>query len=70
MIGQPLASKATQRDISALLIVDAKLGASVLPEIELGKIPVEMLAIDVLIDADKAPLEDRKEEKKPSRVLV
>jgi len=33
----------------------------VLPEIELGKIAVKMLFIDVLIDADKAALQHGKE---------
>jgi hypothetical protein len=61
LIRQPLSSEALEREIGALFIVDAKLGASVLAKIELGKIPVKMLAIYVLVDANKTAFEDRKE---------
>ena len=36
-----------------LHIIDAKLGAGVLPKIELGQVAVEMLCIDVLVGADQ-----------------
>ena len=43
----------------ALHVIDAKLGAGVLPEIEFRQIAVKMLAIDVLINADQSAFEDR-----------
>jgi hypothetical protein len=61
LIGQPLARRAFDGNRGALHVVNAKLGASILPEIELGQVAVKMLGIDVLINADDAPLEDRKE---------
>ena len=60
-IGQPLALDACKRDVGALNVIDAKLGAGVLPEIKLGQIAIKMLGIDVLVNADDAALEDRKE---------
>ena len=61
MIRQSLSGEAPEGQISALFVIDTKFGASVLPEIELGQIAVQMLNIDVLIDADKAALQDGKE---------
>lgn len=61
LIRKALSSKALERDIGTLFVIDAKLDAGVLPEIELGKIPVKMLNIDVLVNADKAALQNRKE---------
>ena len=60
-VGQTLALDASKGNLSAALIVDAKLGAGILPEVELGQITIKMLGIDVLIDADDAPLEDPEE---------
>jgi hypothetical protein len=61
LIGEPLAFAAADRNGRALTVVDAKLDASVVPEIELSQVPLEMLAVDVLIGADQPTLEDRKE---------
>ena len=58
-IGQALAFEPGKRDVAALHIIDAKLGAGVLPEIELGQIPIKMLGVDVLVHADDTALEDR-----------
>lgn len=52
LIGEPFALGRTGRDGHPLSIVDAELEASVLPEIELGKVAVQVLFIDVLINAD------------------
>src|SRR4051794_3070065 len=51
-VGQSLALDAGQRAVGAGQIVDAELGARVVSEIELGEIAVEMLFLDVLVDAD------------------
>ena len=61
LVREPLAASRTNRNRGALFIIDAELGAGVLPEVELGKIAVKVLGIDVLIDADETTLEDRKE---------
>lgn len=53
--------------MSALFVINPKLGASVPAEIELRQITVQILEIDVLIDADEAHF---RTEKKPSSVLV
>ena len=66
-VGQPLALGRLHGDGLALNVVVPKLGAGVLPEIEFGQIPVEVLLIHVLVDADKATLQI---EKKPSSVLT
>jgi hypothetical protein len=60
-VGQPLAFDASERDLRPLHIVDTKLGASVLPKVELGQITLKMLGVDVLINADDTALEYRKE---------
>ena len=69
-VGQPLALCARQRNIGALHVIDAKLFAGVLAEIELRKVAVKMLGIDVLINADDAALKDRKEAFQRVRVHV
>jgi len=61
LIREALASEALQRDFRTLYVVVAQLNASVLAEIELSQIAVQVLAIDVLIDADEATFHDRKE---------
>jgi hypothetical protein len=60
-VGEPLATTATDCNGRALTVIDAKPRAGVVPEIELGQVPLEMLAVDVLIGADQPALEDRKE---------
>ena len=58
LIRQTLAGRAFDRDGLALHVVDAKLGARVLAEIELGQIAVQMLFAAVLINTDHAALKD------------
>jgi len=60
-IGQSLALEALERDFRTLGVADADLGASVLAEIEFGQVPVKVFVIHVLVHADKAALEYRKE---------
>lgn len=69
-IGQALADHAEQRYVSAHFIIDSELYASVLTEIELGEIAVQMALIHVLIDTDQTALEDREEAFKRVRVDV
>ena len=61
LIRQSLSGEAPEGQISALFVINTKFCPIVLPEIELGQIAVQMLNIDVLIDADKAALQDGKE---------
>lgn len=56
-VGQALALDASERNVGAAGIVNAKLGAGILPKVELGQIAVKMALIDVLINADDAALE-------------
>jgi hypothetical protein len=60
-VSEPLALAAADRNSRALTVVDAKLDAGVVPEIEFSQVPLEMLAVDMLIGADQAAFEDRKE---------
>lgn len=60
-VSEPAALCAFERQRRALLIVDAKPFAIVLAEIKLGEIAVKVLAIDMLVDADQAALQDREE---------
>jgi len=60
-IGQALATETCKRDVRALYIVDAELGAVILAEIKLGQVSIKVLGIDVLVNADDAALEDREE---------
>lgn len=59
-IGQPLALGADDGEIGALGVVNAKLDAVAVPEIELTEIPLQVGFGDVLINAVDAALEDRK----------
>jgi hypothetical protein len=61
LVRKPLAASRTDCNRGALFVIDTKFHAGILAEIELGKIPVEMLAIDVLINANQPAFEDRKE---------
>lgn len=61
LIRETLTGETSQRDRSALFVIVAKLNASVLAEIKLSQIAVQVLAIDVLIDTDKAALHNAKE---------
>ena len=61
LVRQPLARRAFDGNGGTLHVINAKLGAGVLPEIELGQVTVKMLGVDVLVNADNAALEDRKE---------
>ena len=61
LIGQPLALRAFDRNGFALDVIDAELGARVLPKIELGQVAVKVLGVDMLVNADDATLEDREE---------
>lgn len=56
LVRQALASEAFDRKVGALLIVIAKANAGVLAKIEPRQIAVQVLAIDVPIDAPKAAL--------------
>src|SRR6185437_44732 len=58
-IHQPLALGSAKRDVRALSVIDAKPCARVLTKIKFSQITVEMLLIDVLINADHSALEDR-----------
>jgi hypothetical protein len=56
-VSEPLALGTFNRDGFALHVIDAKLGAGVHAEIKFRQIPVKMLTIDVLVNADQAALE-------------
>jgi len=58
-VGQPLSFDALKREVRALRVIDAKLGAGIHAEIELGQVTVKMLGVDMLIHADNASLENR-----------
>ena len=60
-VRQPLALGPNKRWICASLVVNAEPGAGVEPEIELGEITGKVFLVNVLVDADEAALEDRKE---------
>ena len=60
-VGQPLALCPEQRAIGAGHVVNAKADPVVVPEIELGCIPMQVLLADVEVAAINAALEDRKE---------
>src|ERR1700683_1133567 len=57
-VGQPLALNALKRDVRALHVIDADLNPRVHSEIKFGQVAVEMLGIDVLVNADNAALEN------------
>lgn len=58
MIGEPLALGAFDGKRGAASVTNAKFYAGVVPEIELGQIPLKMLAIHVLISADQTAFEN------------
>jgi len=53
-VSQPLALDALKGDVGAVRVIEAKLGAGVLAEVEFGQVAVEMLAVDVLVNANDA----------------
>jgi len=57
-IGEPLALGTYERSIGAGLIVDAEPNSVVVPEIELGQIPPQLLLAHMMIHAVDAALED------------
>lgn len=61
LIHEPLALPGHHRNCGPLGVADAEFGASVAAEIELGQVPIEVLVVHVLIDADEPALEDREE---------
>jgi hypothetical protein len=58
-IDQPLANDAAQRAIGALDIINPQWDPLVVAEIELGKILLQMLLADVVIDTIDVALQDR-----------
>jgi len=56
-VSKPLAGSATQRAIGAFFIVDPERHSVVMPKIELGQIPMQMMLGHVVVDADDAALE-------------
>ena len=56
-IHEPLATCARNRHAGALHIIDAEFCAGVLPEVELGQIPIKMLLVHVLVDTNHATFE-------------
>lgn len=60
-IGQSLASEARYRDSGSLRVIDTELGAGVHAKIELGQVPIKVLLVHMLVDTNKAALEDREE---------
>src|SRR4051812_6294262 len=61
LVGQPLALGSLRHKRGALHVAVAKPLAGVHAEIELREIPIKMLAINPLVDANDPALEDRKE---------
>jgi hypothetical protein len=61
LVREPLPGRAFDGDSFALHVVNAELGAVVHAEVELREVAVKVLAIDLLVDADQAALEHRKE---------
>src|SRR5687768_4191972 len=60
-IGEALTADALKHEVGALRIVDAKLNAIAVAEIELDRIAMQMLLPAMLIDALHAALKDREE---------
>ena len=58
---EPFAGRAFDRNRFALHVIDAEFRARVLAEVKFAQIPVEMLGINVLINANNPAFEDRKE---------
>src|SRR5262249_32802388 len=61
LIGEPLARCSGHGAGGALYVVNPKLRAVVEPKVELREVTVDMLLINVLVDADQPALEDREE---------
>jgi hypothetical protein len=59
-VGKPLSDHALQSAFGPLYVIAAKPNAVSITEIELRKIPMQMLFLAVLVDALHAALEDRK----------
>ena len=53
-IGEPLADDTANRAIGAQLVINAERDAVAVPEIELGKIPMQVALVAALIDAGHA----------------
>jgi hypothetical protein len=60
-VGQTLSFDTLKRDSGALSVVNTKLGAIILAEIKFSQVTIKVLFIDVLIDANQAMFENRKE---------
>jgi hypothetical protein len=58
---ESLAFESFHSDCSALRVIDAEFCSSIHAEIEFREIPVKVLLVHVLIDANESALEDRKE---------
>jgi len=58
LVRKTLSGEAFEGKIGALFVVDAQLGAGILAEIELGQIAIQMFDINVLVNTDKASLQD------------
>ena len=56
-VGHSLADRTPNRLSSALSIDDIKCGALVVPKVEFGKIPLQMLRTDVVVCAGDTALE-------------
>jgi hypothetical protein len=69
LIRETLAASGADGERHALSIVDAKLLAGVLAKIKLCQIAVKVLDINVLVDADKAALQDAEKTLQRVRVL-
>lgn len=61
LVGEPLAGRASDRNSFALHVVDAEFGAMVHTKIELGQVFIKILGVHMLVHADNAAFEDRKE---------
>jgi hypothetical protein len=59
-VSQAFALYALKGDIGTVRVIEAKFDAGVLPEIKFSQVPVKMLAIDVLINANDAALKHAK----------
>ena len=60
-IGEAFADDALERQLCEVNVVDAEPDAEAIPEIELGKVAMQMLLATVLVDAAHPALKDREE---------
>ena len=58
MVGYSLSNYTTKRPVSTLLIINAKRRPLIVAEIELGKVALQMLLADVVVDAHNPALQD------------